>query len=107
MSTETGTPWHLYLIRCRGGMLYAGITTDVERRLAEHRAGAPHGARFLRGKKPLRLVFRQEVGSRAAALRAEAAVKKLCRADKLAVIRAGALPVELLERARAGAGDAA
>lgn len=106
MTHETDAPWHLYLIRCRGGLLYAGITTDVERRLAEHRAGAPHGARFLRGKRPLRVVFRQEIGSRGAALRAEAAVKKLSRAEKLAVIRTGALPEELLARARGGAATA-
>lgn len=93
-------PWHLYVIRCRGGLLYTGITTDVERRLAEHREGAPRGARFLRGKKPLKLVFRQEVGPRGAALRLERAVKRMSRPEKLRVIAARTLPAELVERMR-------
>jgi predicted GIY-YIG superfamily endonuclease len=47
--------WHLYVVRCRGGELYTGIATDVVRRLSEHESGA--GAKYLRGKGPLALVF--------------------------------------------------
>ena len=78
-------PWFLYLIRCRRGHLYTGITTDVERRLREHTEG-PRGARFLRGRGPLRIEFQTAVGSRGEALRAEYRVKQLNRVQKEALI---------------------
>lgn len=78
--------WFLYLIRCRNGTLYAGISTDVERRFAEHQAGAPKGARYLRGKGPLELVFQAAVGDRSAATKLEVRVKGLPRSIKEDVI---------------------
>ncbi|MGH8292584.1 MAG: GIY-YIG nuclease family protein [Gammaproteobacteria bacterium] len=74
--------WFVYLLECRGGRLYAGITTDVERRLREHRAGN-RGARYTRAHPPLRLVVAVPVASRSAALRLEAAIRRLRRAQKL------------------------
>ncbi|MDQ6973135.1 MAG: GIY-YIG nuclease family protein, partial [Mariprofundaceae bacterium] len=59
------------MIRCRNGHLYTGISTDVERRLSEHRTGK--GAKYLRGKDPLELVLQQRIGSHSDALKAEAA----------------------------------
>jgi putative endonuclease len=67
--------WYLYLIECEGGSLYTGITTNVERRYAEHVAGK--GARYTRMKKPVRLVGFRECGSKSDALKAELALKKL------------------------------
>jgi len=90
-SETTETPWFLYLIRSKDGSLYTGITTDVDRRLAEHQAGK--GAKYLRGKAPLMLAFQQKIGSRSAALIAEAAIKKLSKADKELIINTG-WPVE-------------
>ena len=81
------TSWFLYLIRCKDGSLYTGVTTNVERRLAEHQAGK--GAKYLRGKAPLTLVFQQKAGSRSAALIAEAAIKKLSKAGKERIIHSG------------------
>ena len=72
--------WHLYLIRCDDGALYTGITTDVQRRLQEHRRN--RGARRLRGRGPLELVFAQAVGDRGLALRLESAVKRWSKARK-------------------------
>ncbi|MFY0991417.1 GIY-YIG nuclease family protein [Halomonas sp. C05BenzN] len=72
--------WHLYLIETAGGALYTGITTDVARRLAQHRDG--RGAKALRGKGPLVLVYHEAVGSRGEALRLEAEIKRLSAADK-------------------------
>ncbi len=66
--------WYLYLIECDDGSLYTGITTDVERRYAEHVAGK--GARYTRMKKPIRLVGFRECGSRSEALKVEVALKK-------------------------------
>ncbi|MDI5934877.1 GIY-YIG nuclease family protein [Halomonas sp. M4R5S39] len=74
--------WHLYLIETAGGALYTGITTDVTRRLAEHRAG--RGAKALRGRGPLRLVHHEAVGSRGEALRLEAWLKRLPATEKRA-----------------------
>ncbi|RMH03313.1 MAG: GIY-YIG nuclease family protein [Planctomycetota bacterium] len=76
--------WFLYLVRCGDGSLYTGVATDVERRLAEHRAG--RGARYLRGRGPLELVFAAEVGDRGRALRAERRVKRLDHAGKEALL---------------------
>ena len=73
--------WHLYLIECSDGSLYAGITTDVGRRFTEHLAGK--GARYTRSHKPVRLVASRPVGSRAEALRAELALKRLPKAAKI------------------------
>jgi len=81
---DPGTIWFLYLIRCKDDSLYAGITTDVDRRFAEHQSGK--GAKYLRGKAPLTLVFQQRIGSRSAALKAEASIKKLSKADKETII---------------------
>jgi putative endonuclease len=79
--------WYLYLVRCRGGSLYTGIATDVERRLAEHRAGK--GAKHLRGRGPLKLVYKQRIGSRAAALKIESRVKKWPKEKKERLAAAG------------------
>lgn|SRR5574340_164661 len=75
-------PYYVYLLECRGGRLYAGITTDVERRLREHR-GASKGARFTRAHPPVKLVATVRVASRSAALRLEASIRKLRRPQKL------------------------
>lgn len=76
--------WKLYILRCADGSLYTGITTDVEGRLAVHRAGK--GAKYTRGRSPLELVYTEECGDHSAALKRELAVKKLTRQQKLALI---------------------
>jgi len=85
--SEPEVTWFLYLIRCKDGALYTGITTDVDRRFAEHQSGK--GAKYLRGKAPLTLVFQQKIGSRSAALKAEASIKQLSKADKETIINTG------------------
>jgi putative endonuclease len=74
--------WFLYLIRCREGKLYTGITTDVERRFEEHKSGDKRGSKYLRGKAPLELVMKKRIGSRGMALKIEAKVKKLLKIQK-------------------------
>jgi len=78
--------WYLYMIRCKGDVLYTGITTDVSRRFTEHQAGK--GAKFLRGKAPLELVYQREIGSHSDALKLEIKTKKLSKAKKEAIIAA-------------------
>lgn len=76
--------WYLYLVRCADGCLYTGISTDVSRRLAEHRDN--RGARRLRGRGPLELVYQTAVGDRGAAQRIEYRVKRLDRHAKQALV---------------------
>lgn len=88
--------WHLYLVRCRGGSLYTGIATDVERRLAEHRAGK--GAKYLRGRGRLKLVYKQRIGDRGAALKIEGLVKKWPKEKKERLAAFGIGIEELTQR---------
>ena len=74
--------WSLYLVRCKNGSLYTGITTDVERRFLEHQANDKKTAKYLRGKGPLQLAFTEQVGNRSEASIAEAKVKKLSKIYK-------------------------
>ncbi len=76
--------WSVYLLRCGDGTLYCGIAKDVGARLAQHRAGK--GARYTKGRGPLELVHQERCADRSAALRREAAIKRLGRAAKLALI---------------------
>ena len=88
--TGTGSPgvpernsgWTLYMIRTADGRLYTGITTDLERRLAEHSAGGRRGAKALRGRAPLQIVFRCEFTDRSQASTAEYRIKQLNRGMK-------------------------
>jgi predicted GIY-YIG superfamily endonuclease len=76
--------WCVYLLRCADGTLYTGITNDLSRRLAAHRAG--RGARYTRGRCPLTLLHSESAPTRAQALRREHQLKALRRRDKLAFL---------------------
>jgi predicted GIY-YIG superfamily endonuclease len=76
--------WCVYLLRCADGTLYAGITNDLQKRLAAHCAG--RGARYTRGRGPLALVHAEPARTRSAALRREHELKRLRRGDKLAFL---------------------
>jgi putative endonuclease len=78
--------WHLYVVRTRAGHLYTGIATDVERRIEEHEAGEGRGAKALRGRGPLELVYGIKVGDRGLALRLEHRLKQRSRAEKEAIV---------------------
>jgi putative endonuclease len=73
--------WTVYLVRCSDDTLYCGITNDLAARLAAHDAGK--GAKYTRGRGPLRLVAQQRTRDKRVALRIEHAVKKLDRRRKL------------------------
>lgn len=76
-------PAFVYLLRCRDGSLYCGWTDDLEQRVAKHNAGK--GARYTRSRKPVTLVWSEELADRSAALKREIAIKCLTRAQKLAL----------------------
>lgn len=79
--------WFVYMVRTARGALYTGITTDVARRFSEHQAGAPRGARSLRGKGPLELVFSAETRNRVTASKLEWQIKRWPRWQKEALVR--------------------
>lgn len=80
------TVWWVYMLRCGDGSLYTGIATDVDRRFSEHESQGPKSAKYLRGRLPLEIVFRREVGNRSEASKEELRVKKLPRGLKLKLL---------------------
>jgi len=97
MSDKT---WSLYLLRNERGALYTGVTTDVERRLREHRGELRGAARFTRACKELELVYSCAIGTRSLALKVESRVKKLSKADKEELLALQLESAALLERLR-------
>lgn len=77
--------WKLYILRCGDGTLYTGITTDVDKRFAQHASGK--GAKYTRGRGPLELLYREECGDHSAALKRELEIKALSREEKLNLIK--------------------
>lgn len=73
--------WFLYVVECSDGTLYAGITTEIERRLQEHNTSAK-GARYTRARRPVRLLQEAEFESRSQASKAEYYFKRLTRTRK-------------------------
>ena len=80
----------VYLLRCADGSLYCGWTTDLDRRVAAHADG--RGARYTRGRGPLRLAAAWQTADRASAMRLEVRVKRLDRRAKDALIAGADLP---------------
>ena len=78
------TGWSVYILRCSDGSLYTGATNNLEARVARHEAGK--GAAYTRSRLPVELVFQEPAEDRSAALRREAALKRLTRAQKLALV---------------------
>lgn len=78
--------WHVYLLRCHDGTLYCGVTTDLERRLAQHNAGK--GAKYTATRRPVALAWCEPRETRSEAQKREAAIKQLSRGEKLALARA-------------------
>ena len=75
--------WTVYILLCRVGTLYTGITDNLPRRLAAHNGGK--GAKYTRGRGPVVLVHQESCPDRSAALRRERAIKALSRSQKLAL----------------------
>jgi putative endonuclease len=94
---EEAEQWSLYLVRTAQGSLYTGVTTDVLRRFQEHenKDKKNKGAKALRGKGPLTLVFEIVVGNRSDALKLEYRIKQMSRTDKELLINRSADPEEL------------
>ena len=78
--------WVLYILECKDGSLYTGITDHLDRRIAAHRAGK--GAKYTRGRAPLTLRYVENCPDHSSALRREIAVKQLTRPEKIALCTA-------------------
>lgn len=79
--------WTVYLLRCGDGSLYTGITNDLPKRLLTHAAGK--GSRYTRSRLPVRLAYAEPQPTQSAALRREAAIKRLTRSRKDRLVEAG------------------
>ena len=73
-------PWFVYIVRCADKTLYTGMTNDLLRRIDQHNAGS--ASRYTRVRRPVELVYQQQVESRSAALKREYAIKQLTRQQK-------------------------
>jgi predicted GIY-YIG superfamily endonuclease len=80
--------WHVYILECMDGSLYTGVTTDLKRRLKEHRAKTTHYTSY---NPPRQTVYAESFSTRPDALKREAQIKGWTRRKKLALI-AGDLP---------------
>ena len=83
--TMASTEFSVYIVRCADDTYYTGIAADVARRIVEHES-SPRGAKYLKGRGPLQLVYAQAVGDRSRASQLEYRIKKLDRSDKEALI---------------------
>lgn len=77
---------YVYILRCADGTLYTGWTTDIGRRIAEHETGGPRCAAYTRRRRPVILVYSRLMPDKSSAMREEARIKRLSRAEKLEMI---------------------
>lgn len=77
--------WYVYMIQCSDGSLYTGITIDLERRVREHNEGKK-GAKAVKGKRPVKLVYQEALGTKSEALKKEYAIKNIKREEKINLI---------------------
>ena len=97
----SATNYKVYIVQCADGSFYTGIAIDVARRMKEHEGG-PRGAKYLKGRGPLRLQYSADAGDRSRASQLEYHIKRLNRADKQALIDGrieleSVLPVQVSE----------
>ncbi len=85
MSERNSAPYWVYILQCRDGTLYTGITTDVPRRVAQHNAGT--GAKYTRSRRPVKVVYQERCADKSAALRREHTIKTMHREAKLKMIQ--------------------
>ena len=77
--------YHLYILKCKDGTLYTGITTDLKRRVREHNT-SKLGAKYTRARRPVKLVYSKKFKDRSKASKEESRIKKLKRVDKLKLL---------------------
>lgn len=83
--------WSLYILQCQDNSLYTGITKDINKRLKEHLFVPKRGAKYLRGKGEVKIVFSEVVGNKSLALKLEYQIKAFTKAQKNALIKLGSI----------------
>ncbi len=76
--------WFVYLVRCSDGTYYTGVTTDVERRVAEHngKSGMHKGAKYTQSRRPVMLVYQEAVNNRSLAQQREYVIRRFSSTKK-------------------------
>lgn len=77
--------FYVYILRCNDGTLYTGFTINLENRIKTHNNGM--GAKYTRGRTPVKLVYKEEYETKSEALKRECALKRLTRIQKLKIIK--------------------
>ena len=80
--TPGESAWVVYIAQAGDGTFYTGITKDVERRMHEHNQVDSKSAKYLRTRRPVKLVYRENAGSQGEAMKRERAIKNLSRERK-------------------------
>jgi len=78
--------WFVYLVECSDETLYCGVTTNILRRIKQHNGKIPRGARYCAGRRPVKLRYFSQFGSRSKAQREETRIKKLSKERKWELI---------------------
>ncbi len=78
--------WQCYVLQCADGTFYCGVTNDLEKRISVHNAG--EGAKYTRGRTPVKLAYSEGCADKSAALKRELEIKALPRAKKLVLVSA-------------------
>ena len=78
--------WHVYILKCKDKTFYTGVTTDLDRRVEEHNSSTL-GAKYTRGRRPVKLVYSTLHQDRSKALKEECKIKKLSRAEKFTLLK--------------------
>lgn len=80
--------WYTYIVRCRDGSLYTGVTNGLQSRIDRHNDGS--GAKYTRAKRPVKLVYAEKFDTKSKAQIREAEVKKFKRKEKVHLVKFGA-----------------
>ena len=86
MGTTTQHDWLIYILECRDGSLYCGITNNLEKRLKQHTGEIKGGAKYTRSHRPCQLVYKEKSRSRSDALQREVIIKKMSKVEKQTLI---------------------
>ena len=86
MGTTPQNNWLIYILVCRDGSLYCGITNNLEKRLKQHKGEIKGGAKYTHSHWPCKLVYEEKSASRSEALQREVIIKKMSKNEKQALI---------------------
>ena len=78
--------WLIYILKCRDGSLYCGITNNIEKRLKQHKGEIIGGAKYTRSHWPCKLVYKEKSTSRSEALQREIVIKKMSKVEKQTLV---------------------